>query len=179
MWTDGQVADLHQYADQLVAGVDHSPGANDGAAIKMQAGQPRDALAIAQNGGVSGGDVDDDDLSGDGDDSMDDDMMDKISSSPSIEDGASPSSTEPFWPRRIDSLHPPPFASPSTNSDAGYFSPYFDHRAPLDLSISPEREGKAFFDSPSHHHHLAAGEYSRHDRPISADQSNPSTFDTP
>lgn len=43
-----------------------------------------DALAIAQNGGVSSSD--EGDLDGDADGDLDDDMMDKISSSPSIED---------------------------------------------------------------------------------------------
>lgn len=181
--TGGEVEDLHQYADQLVSGVNNSlnghPGASDARSNIMQAGQPRDALAIAQNGGVSGADVDDGDLSGDGDDSMDDDMMDKISSSPSIEDGGSPSSTEPFWSRRIDSLHPPPFAFPSTSSDSGSSSLYLEHRDPLDMSISPEREGKAFFDSPCRRHHLPAGEYNIQEPPLCDDESKPSTFDTP
>ncbi|KAJ6439914.1 SH3 domain containing protein [Purpureocillium lavendulum] len=44
-----------------------------------------DALAIAQNGGISSSD--EGDLDGDADGDLDDDMMDKISSSPSIEDG--------------------------------------------------------------------------------------------
>ncbi|OIW33534.1 hypothetical protein CONLIGDRAFT_652103 [Coniochaeta ligniaria NRRL 30616] len=170
VWMGGEVGDLHQYADNLVAAVNNSvnghPGASDGATTNMQAGQPRDALAIAQNGGDSGADVSDGDLSGDGDDSMDDDMMDKISSSPSIEDGGFPSSSEPFWPRRIDSLHPRSFAFPSTASDARSPSPYLEHPEPLDLLTSPEREGKAIFDSPCRHHHLSAGEYNIQDRPI-------------
>lgn len=183
MWTGGEVGDLHQYADHLVAAVNNSvnghPGASDGATTNMQAGQPRDALAIAQNGGVSGADIDDGDLSGDGDDSMDDDMMDKISSSPSIEDGGSPSSFEPLWPRRIDSLHPRPFAFPSTTSDARSPSPYLEHPEPPDFSTSPEREGKDFFDSPCRHRHLPAGEYNIQGRPISDGEPIPSTFDTP
>lgn len=183
MWTGGEVGDLHQYADNLVAAVHNSvnghPGASDGATTNMQAGQPRDALAIAQNGGDSGADVSDGDLSGDGDDSMDDDMMDKISSSPSIEDGGFPSSSEPFWPRRTDSLHPRPFAFRSTASDARPPSPYLEHPEPLDLLTSPEREGKAIFDSPCRHHHLSAGEYNIQGRPIFDSEPISSTFDTP
>lgn len=68
-----------------------------------------DTLAVAQNGGVSSSDEGE----GDGDD-LDDDLMDRISSSPSIEDGAynlDPSPAERVvygehrrWPRRVDSL---------------------------------------------------------------------------
>ncbi|KAG6025221.1 hypothetical protein E4U40_002785 [Claviceps sp. LM458 group G5] len=47
----------------------------------------QDDLAIAQNGGVSSADEEDAEVESGSD--MDDDMMDKISSSPSIEDGAS------------------------------------------------------------------------------------------
>lgn len=52
----------------------------------MRTGAQQDALAVAQNGGHE---VDDGDLDGDAEVDMDDDMMDKISSSPSIEDGGS------------------------------------------------------------------------------------------
>ncbi|KAK3374993.1 sh3 domain protein [Podospora didyma] len=57
----------------------------------MQAGSQQDALAIAQNGGIEA----DDDLDGETEVDMDDDMMDKISSSPSIEDGEKSSSMNP------------------------------------------------------------------------------------
>jgi hypothetical protein len=60
-----------------------------------------DALAIAQNGGVSSSDEGDMDDSED----MDDDMMDRISSSPSIEDGRCQRSFPvACWPRRVSSL---------------------------------------------------------------------------
>jgi hypothetical protein len=60
-----------------------------------------DALAIAQNGGVSSSDEGDMDDSED----MDDDMMDRISSSPSIEDGRCQRSfAAACWPRRVSSL---------------------------------------------------------------------------
>lgn len=68
--------------------------------------QQDDPLAVAQNGGVSSSD--EGDMDGDGED-LDDDMMDRISSSPSIEDGASYNHT-PYssvaWPRRLPSLSP-------------------------------------------------------------------------
>lgn len=83
----------------------------------------QDALAIAQNGGVhndSDMDMDDDDL--------DDDMNGGISSSPSIEDGMSPSrDPPPCWPRRVSSLRaqhfPLPFESSSITSEARSSSP--------------------------------------------------------
>lgn len=63
--------------------------------------QQEDALAVAQNGGVSSsdeGDMDGDDL--------DDDLMDRISSSPSIEDGAYYCCYPTGWPPRKSSLPP-------------------------------------------------------------------------
>ncbi|POR33017.1 NAD-specific glutamate dehydrogenase [Tolypocladium paradoxum] len=65
--------------------------------------QQQDALAVAQNGGVSSSD--EGDLDGDGDTDLEDDMMDKISSSPSIEDGGcNPVAAPVAWPRRVSSL---------------------------------------------------------------------------
>lgn len=79
-WTNGQgINDIHQYAEDLTTGVASSLNNDENEKNMNQ----EDALAIAQNGGVSSSD--EGDLDGDGDD-LDDDMMDKISSSPSIED---------------------------------------------------------------------------------------------
>ncbi|KLU89074.1 hypothetical protein MAPG_08051 [Magnaporthiopsis poae ATCC 64411] len=79
---------LQQYADDLAAGLTSAPEpatqANSAAAQARSNMDRQDALAIAQNGGH---DVLEDDLDGNADDDgLDDDMMDKISSSPSIED---------------------------------------------------------------------------------------------
>jgi hypothetical protein len=75
---------------------------------QQQQQQQDDALAVAQNGGISSSD--EGDMDGDGDD-LDDDMMDRISSSPSIEDGTlynlSPLTTRIaplYWPQRLSSL---------------------------------------------------------------------------
>lgn len=63
----------------------------------------QDDLAIAQNGGVSS--ADEEDVEGESGSDMDDDMMDKISSSPSIEDGALyPAILPVAWPQRESSL---------------------------------------------------------------------------
>ncbi|KAI0180872.1 hypothetical protein GGR52DRAFT_567130 [Hypoxylon sp. FL1284] len=96
-WVDGDNgSDLHQYAEDLANGIADSLNGS-----KMAS---EDALAIAQNGGVTGNASDDGDMDADADD-LDDDMMDKISSSPSIEDGGY-SLPPPAWPQRVDSLRP-------------------------------------------------------------------------
>ncbi|OLN82719.1 Tip elongation aberrant protein Tea4 [Colletotrichum chlorophyti] len=99
-WTNADDDDISD-SDDLAGEASRKPngGAMDDAGKKQQ----QDALAAAQNGGASinsdDGDMDDTD------ESLDDDMMDKISSSPSIEDGGYPSITPPpSWPRRVDSL---------------------------------------------------------------------------
>ncbi|KAK0388423.1 hypothetical protein NLU13_4667 [Sarocladium strictum] len=80
--------------DPLDGGGGIDPGAQSGdtnmaAAVsgklqqQQQQQQHEDSLAVAQNGGLSSSD--EGDMDGDGDD-LDDDMMDRISSSPSIED---------------------------------------------------------------------------------------------
>ncbi|KAK8117309.1 Tip elongation aberrant protein Tea4 [Apiospora kogelbergensis] len=76
-WANGDIGDLQQYAEEIERS--EMDGDDDTKA------QQRDALAISLNGG-SGASDDGDDMDTDGEGDMDDDMMDKISSSPSIED---------------------------------------------------------------------------------------------
>lgn len=169
-WPSRDVGDLHQYAEDLVAVEQnnlaaqqnaHSTGRNT-----MQSGQQQDALAIAQNGGLSS--QENSDMEGDADDSLDDDMLDKISSSPSIEDGGSPSAStsQAPWPPRQDSLHQHAVSvSPlsATTSDTRSSSPYLEDPEYLPL------------ESPLRHHHLSPGEYNMQDGPIPHDESNPSS----
>ncbi|KAK1769232.1 hypothetical protein QBC33DRAFT_532700 [Phialemonium atrogriseum] len=147
----------------------------------MAAGQKQDALAIAQNGGMSGQEADDGDLDADADDGMDDDMMDKISSSPSIEDGGSICTLPPLSLRKVGSSCPSStlcsLATSPTPSDARSFSPYLDHPKHLPLSMSDQKAEKATFELPSRHHHLQYGEFSTQDRPIPLDESTPSNHD--
>jgi hypothetical protein len=96
-WSNGELQQAHQYAEgELAAGVTASL---TGAHLQQQ-----DALAVAQNGGHTGSTAEDADMAdAEGDDGMeDDDMMDKISSSPSIDDGGYFLPT--LWPQRSDSL---------------------------------------------------------------------------
>lgn len=117
-----------------------------------------DALAVAQNGGVSSSDEGE----GDGDD-LDDDLMDRISSSPSIEDGAYriperqhvSTGERRQWPKRVDSLPEHLRASAATfqgsPSSAGSptFLEYPDH-LPLEALHIPrndEYDGKSRVES--------------------------------
>ncbi|KAI1116210.1 hypothetical protein F5Y14DRAFT_90308 [Nemania sp. NC0429] len=158
-WVDGDGdnhRDLQLYAEELASGIVNSLNGN-----KMQ---HQDALAIAQNGGVVGHAGDDDgdvDVATD-DDDLDDDMMDKISSSPSIEDGGC--FLLPTWPKRSDSLRnsllnhdlsiPPVVVEPRSSS------PYLDLPEHLPLRLSYQQSSKASVDAPNPSPHLLPGGYS-------------------
>ncbi|KAM0498296.1 hypothetical protein ACHAP8_006384 [Fusarium lateritium] len=76
--------EIDSFADELAADSSGSKTRAQGARDNNDSTMIQDdALAVAQNGGMSSSD--EGEL--DGDDDLDDDMMDKISSSPSIEDG--------------------------------------------------------------------------------------------
>ncbi|KAK3295837.1 uncharacterized protein B0H64DRAFT_323877 [Chaetomium fimeti] len=128
----------------------------------MRAGAQKDALAVAQNGGHE---VDDGDLDGDAEVDMDDDMMDKISSSPSIEDGGlifalpalSLSETESLPASRRQSCAP---ADSPNVSDQRSSSPYLESPDHLPLGEDGrELRQRAVVQSPfvsrtcRHHHH--------------------------
>lgn len=118
-----------------------------------------DALAVAQNGGVSSSD--EGEL--DGDDDLDDDMMDKISSSPSIEDGGCYPVAPVAWPRRVSSLpssigSSAPFTSGSsgTRVDSPYPAP-LKHITSTNTIALPSR---ALPEPPAHFRsHRLQGEY--------------------
>ncbi|KAK8076754.1 hypothetical protein PG994_004026 [Apiospora phragmitis] len=168
-WANGDI-DLQQYADEMEAA---EMDADDD--VKAQ---QRDALAIAQNGGSGASDDGDMDTDGDGD--LDDDMMDKISSSPSIEDGGCPPELPPCWPARVDSLRSrfahSPHVLPGSPvlSEARSSSPYLEHPEylPLDKQTPQERQSSKAsahdtVDSHPHHHHV--GEYAGPERKHSQD----------
>ncbi|KAK3692579.1 hypothetical protein B0T22DRAFT_435844 [Podospora appendiculata] len=180
-WVNGgDVGDLHQYAEDLAAGVTESLNTSslqqqqkqqdrqhqqNGARNNMQAGPQQDALAIAQNGGLGAHQADDDtDMDGENEVDMDDDMMDKISSSPSIEDGGSTSTLPRVRLRRPGA----PQASP-TISDARSSSPYLEHPEYLPLHQLGQPAAVASPEPPRRHHHLH-GEFGER-RPT--DQSSP------
>jgi len=146
--------DLQQYADELASGIVNSLNGNN----KMQ---QHDALAIAQNGGVSGHPDDETDIDPNEEDS-DDDMMDKISSSPSIEDGGY--TLPPVWPARIDSLRNSLLNHDSSPvlSEARSSSPYLDIPDYPPLQLSYQRLSKASVDVTDFDH-LLLGEYTEVD----------------
>lgn len=98
-----------------------------------------------------------------GDDGMDDDMMDKISSSPSIDDGGY--SLPHMWPLRSDSLSrtispisSPSFSQACCESSSPYvetpdFYPLRPLRETIDKGVAPEVQAQ------SDHHLLLLGEY--------------------
>ncbi|KAM0431038.1 hypothetical protein ACHAPT_005675 [Fusarium lateritium] len=178
-WENGNdIDDIHRFADDLVAGPTGSSSTsnsrprgaaddddNDDTNGKMV---QEDALAIAQNGGISSSD--EGDLDGDADD-LDDDMMDKISSSPSIEDGGcSPVIAPVAWPRRVSSL-PGSLrsSSPSTSGSSGtrVCSPYPE---PLNYTPSPGKLAQLPRALPAAiQNHRLRGEYTDRDDDDDAD----------
>lgn len=132
-------------------------------ASNMPVGAQQDALAIAQNGGLSGHEADDAELDGDAEADMDDDMMDRISSSPSIEDGGStlalPSLSSS---NRLGPCSPPAAVRPGV-SDPRSSSPYLESPDHLPLKTACRGEaGSLIAQSPlmsvsSRHHHLCGG----------------------
>ena len=155
-WTNGDLQHLQQYGDdELAAGVTSSlTGANL---------QQQDDLAVAQNGGHTGSTAEDADMAdAEGDDGADDDMMDKISSSPSIDDGGY--FLPPMWPQRSDSLlrRIRSKGSPSYSQACGESSlPFVETHDHFPLRTLPEPIDKyaiQVLQAEKHHHH-SQGEY--------------------
>ena len=120
----------------------------------------RDELAIQQNGGQSG--QEDADMA-ESEAEADDDMIDKISSSPSIDDGGLP--PIPRWPRRTSSLtsSSTPISTPTLSSPTAHENPDFSSSSPFTVT-------------PQHYPLSHRAQYSR--QPISPDFNSSSPFDT-
>lgn len=151
-WTNGELQQQDEDED-LAARQD---GKSSGSGRQQQ-----DNLAVAQNGGLSGSTGEDADMAdGEGDDGMDDDddMMDKISSSPSIDDGGY--SLPLLWPRRLDSLTRNPISPSLSQACHENSSPFTEtsDRIPLRMSPEPIAEDTVRRQTNhSDHHHT--GEY--------------------
>ncbi|RGP77056.1 hypothetical protein FLONG3_4795 [Fusarium longipes] len=157
--------EINSFADELVA---DSLGAktsaqgtrdrNDNTMIQ------EDALAVAQNGGISSSD--EGEL--DGDDDLDDDMMDKISSSPSIEDGGCYLVAAPVaWPRRVSSLpssvgSSSPFVSGPSGAGTCSLYPEPLKCVPSPNAMSMLSRALPTLPTPVQNHRLQ-GEYTEHD----------------
>ncbi|KAK4195562.1 hypothetical protein QBC40DRAFT_19236 [Triangularia verruculosa] len=157
----------------------------------MHTGTRQDALAIAQNGGLSGHEVDEADMDGETEVDMDDDMMDKISSSPSIEDGGF-TSTFPTFPSCSSSSGRFLMRCSSDLSvigDARSSSPYLaspNYLPPMSTDGETERHQaveRSYFLSPACRHHHLDGEFELHGIPdtpqpaITFSPANPHNFD--
>ena len=139
----------------------------------MDAYRQHEQGAVAAAHDAGGGSSSDEDL--DEDTELDDDMMDKISSSPSIEDGAfcySRPATAPIpvaWPRRVSSLpYTPARRQPATYpARCATASPPRLHRpvervsAPRPLPLQPTSQHRSLLPRP-----LLVGEYATQDRRI-------------
>ncbi|KAL8675536.1 MAG: hypothetical protein Q9168_000048 [Polycauliona sp. 1 TL-2023] len=105
--------------------------------------------------GSSGVDPDGSDV--DGDDGLEDELMDKISSSPSIDEGGY--STPLPWPSRADSLHPARFQAKTPSPPANHHSsssPFLS--TPLHFPLFPtQKEPDLGSQSEVHHHHHQGG----------------------
>lgn len=169
-WANGaEAGDLHQYAQDLAAGVTSSlaggkqnGGGEDSNTNNMDARAQQDALAVAQNGGVVSRDnAEDVDMEGEEGDLDDDDMMDKISSSPSIEDGGFLCQLPAFNVVQRDAS---PCSSPASAcfSEARSSSPYLDLPDYLPLQRATQQDAPevpAERPPSRHHHHLLPGAF--------------------
>ncbi|KAH8600490.1 hypothetical protein B0O99DRAFT_610792 [Bisporella sp. PMI_857] len=154
-WSNGDNQHFDSYGDDLGTAVS--------ASLISANLQQQDTLAVAQNGGLTGSTAEDAEMAdAEGDDGMDDDMMDKISSSPSIDDGGYP--FPQLWPQRSTSLlRAIPTRSPSVTQACGEGSSNC-LEAPHHYQLGPLRDQfakdvvTAGAMQNSEHHHLQ-GEY--------------------
>ncbi|KAI9718109.1 MAG: hypothetical protein M1812_004367 [Candelaria pacifica] len=120
----------------------------------QQPQQNQDHQAVQMNGGLNGSTAEDVDMAdAESDDGLEDDMMDKISSSPSIDDGGY--SLPSPWPARADSLTPistRSFTSPNSPSSTnveGSSSPFLSTPVHFPLFYSQQEDRN--HSSPDNH----------------------------
>ncbi|CAJ0550681.1 Ff.00g106110.m01.CDS01 [Fusarium sp. VM40] len=154
--------EIDSFADELVA---NPSGANSRAQGTRDNNDStmnqEDALAASQNGGISSSD--EGEL--DGDDDLDDDMMDKISSSPSIEDGGCYPVTAPMaWPRRVSSLPTSQRSSSPSISGSSVTRVCSPYPEPLKFTPSPSAIAQLPRALPATiRNHRLQGEYADND----------------
>jgi hypothetical protein len=157
-WTNGDGEsdrDIQLYAEELASGIVNSLNGN-----KMQ--QQHDAVANAQNRGHVDSGLDDIYVNTDADDDdLDDDMMVKISSSPSIEDGGC--TLLPIWPARSDSLRNSlsnhELSISWVDAEARSSSPYLELPNHLPLEVPYQQSSKASVAALDLSSHLLPGGY--------------------
>lgn len=162
-WANGGAdsGDTQQYAEDLAASVTNALSgqprnayANGSGDDKMAARAQQDDLAVAQNGGlISQDNTDDGEMDGEESD-LDDDLMDKISSSPSIDDGGSFRQI-PFSNSVRQDVSPASSPASPCFSEARSSSPYLDLPVYLPLQRTMhQRTSRSTVESPNRHHHL-------------------------
>jgi len=150
-WSNGE-GQFDQFGGDAL-GTDSLTGANL---------QQQDQLAVAQNGGLTGSTAEDAEMAdAEGEDSMDDDMMDKISSSPSIDDGGY--SLPQLWPQRFSSKmranileRSSPVSQACGESSSSFVDPH--NHYPLQPQHDEVIENVVLAEQVLEHHHLP-GEY--------------------
>jgi hypothetical protein len=151
-WTASEAQQMQQYGDDPATGVTSKLANNNP--------QQQDNLAVAQNGGLTGSTAEDAEMAdAEGDDGMDDDMMDKISSSPSIDDGGY--SLSQLWPQRCDLFTRAPKALSSPQACCASSSlcvKTYDHFPSQPSSEFSDKDATLRFGGQLHHLHLP-GEY--------------------
>lgn len=123
----------------------------------------QDVHVNQRNGGNLGGaGMEADSGDAEGSDDLEDDVMDKISSSPSIDEGGY--STPLPWPNRADSLHPVPFQrrTPSPSAQHDLSSSLF-LSTPVHFPLSLTQQEQDLDNQSEVHHHQ--GEYDEHEDP--------------
>lgn len=154
-WTNGELQQQDDDEDLAARTSGKAIGSNR---------QQQDNLAVAQNGGISGSAAEDADMAdGEGDDGMDDDddMMDKISSSPSIDDGGY--SLPLLWPRRLDSLTRNAMSPSLSQACHESSSPFTESSDRFLLRVSLEPIAEDTVQRPTlHFDHHHTGEYLDH-----------------
>ncbi|KAK1781780.1 hypothetical protein QBC45DRAFT_320398 [Copromyces sp. CBS 386.78] len=160
-WSEGEARGLHHYSHDHETGIGPAHDNlqtqlyNGGGNI-MASRSHQDSLAIAQNGGHS--DFDDGDVDGDNEIDDDDDGMDKISSSPSIEDGGSSFTLPPLPSHSCDGLtlprgSPESSLASSPVSDVRSSSPYLDRPDYLPTGHATQAIGESAPSTLRRHHH--------------------------
>jgi hypothetical protein len=146
---------LHDAWGSAGSALQEDPGSDDDRTVENADGKRHDEQAVRLNGGIDG-DGDDADLhDADAEEDMDDDDdMDKISSSPSIDDGGySLPLQPPTWPARRESLTPQSSPLHSVASS----SPFTTTPIHFPISVAsarrphgvPARDASPIFESPT------------------------------
>ncbi|KAI4251480.1 MAG: hypothetical protein LQ352_004824 [Teloschistes flavicans] len=129
----------------------------------------QDAHHNQRNGSLAGAGTETDSADTEGSDDMDDDVMDKISSSPSIDEGGY--STPLPWPSRADSLHPAKFESTPLSLPQHDLSSFPFVSTPVHFPLSQTQKEQDLRSEDHHHHQGGYEEQGDQSQQMTADDS--------